>query len=391
MKNESPGNLLVNDVISAIRTVTGNLKTALHEPEFSGNEWKYTKECLDSGYVSSIGTFVNKFENDLANYTQSKHAIVVNNGTSALHIALMLAGVESGHEVLVPALTFVATANAVVYCGATPHFVDCEEESLGIDPVKLREYLKEKTEIRGGVCFNKKTKRVISALVPMHTFGHPSKINELLEICTEYKLVMVEDAAESIGSTYGGRHTGTFGLLGTISFNGNKTITTGGGGAILTNDGQLAKHAKHITTTARVPHLWSFVHDEVGFNYRMPNINAAIGCAQLEKIEDIIVKKRELHQRYLKAFESIPEVTVQRESKGSRSNFWLNSIKFGNNSKHVISTLLEQGNSEGLGLRPPWTLINKMTPYANYESMETHTASKIVETTVNIPSGPGLV
>jgi perosamine synthetase len=225
----------------------------------------------------------------------------------------------------------------------------------------------------------------------MHTFGHPSKIYELLEICTEYKLVMVEDAAESIGSTYGGRHTGTFGLLGTISFNGNKTITTGGGGAILTNDGQLAKHAKHITTTARVPHLWSFVHDEVGFNYRMPNINAAIGCAQLEKIEDIIVKKRELHQRYLKAFESIPEVTVQRESKGSRSNFWLNSIKFGNNSKHVISTLLEQGNSEGLGLRPPWTLINEMTPYANYESMETHTASKIVETTVNIPSGPGLV
>ena len=224
----------------------------------------------------------------------------------------------------------------------------------------------------------------------MHTFGHPSKINELQEICNEYNLVMVEDAAESIGSTYEGRHTGTFGLLGAMSFNGNKTITTGGGGAILTNDDRLAKQAKHITTTARVPHLWSFVHDEVGFNYRMPNINAAIGCAQLENIEKIIVKKRTLHQRYVKAFENIPEVTVQRESIGSRSNFWLNAIKFSSNSEHVISTLLERGNSEGLGLRPPWTLINKMTPYANCESMETHTASRIVDTFVNIPSGPGL-
>ena len=272
---------LIDELISAITSVTGSGPVALHEPEFDGNEWDYIKECLDTNFVSSVGKFVDRFERDLEQYTGAKHVIAVSNGTSALHISLLLAGVEQGDEVLVPALTFVATANAVVYCGANPHFVDSEKESLGIDPEKLKTYLQATTTLIAGQCRNRSSGRVIRAMVPMHTFGHPSKIKELLEVCKEFNIAMVEDAAESLGSFYSEKHTGTFGLLGTLSFNGNKTITTGGGGAILTDDSTLAKRAKHLSTTAKVPHKWNYVHDEVGYNYRLPNLNAALGCAQL--------------------------------------------------------------------------------------------------------------
>ena len=243
----------VRDVIASIVAVTGEEATALHEPEFDGNEWNYVKECIDTNFVSSAGKFVDRFERDLEAYTGVRHAIAVSNGTSALHISLLLAGVEPGDEVLVPALTFVATANAVVYCGAEPHFVDSELESLGIDPGKLRSYLESTTTLIAGQCRNRVSGKVIRAMVPMHTFGHPSKIRELLDLCMEFSITMVEDAAESLGSFYSNKHTGTFGLLGTLSFNGNKTITTGGGGAILTDDSNLARKAKHLTTTAKKP------------------------------------------------------------------------------------------------------------------------------------------
>jgi perosamine synthetase len=285
-------------VVAAIRSVVGSGPVVLHEPRFVGNEWSYVKECLDSTFVSSVGKFVDRFEADLAAYTGAKYAIAVVNGTAALHVALRLAGVQPGDEVLVPALSFVATANAVAYCGASPHFVDSEERTLGLDPRALRDYLSAIAEIRGGSCVNRATGRVIRSVAPMHVFGHPLDIEGMLSVARDFHLVLVEDAAESLGSTMRGRHTGTFGLMGSLSFNGNKTITTGGGGAIITDDASLAKRAKHITTTAKVPHRWEYQHDEVGFNYRMPNINAALGCAQLEQLAGFVTAKRALFKRY---------------------------------------------------------------------------------------------
>jgi predicted outer membrane repeat protein len=258
---------LSNRVVAALQEVVGVERVQLHTPMFNGNESRYLQECVESTFVSSVGQFVDRFETDLASYTGSKFVVAVVNGTSALHVALKLAGVGVNDEVLVPALTFIATANAITYCGAIPHFVDSESTSLGIDADHLREYLGTRTEQLSGQCVNRSTQRVIRAIVPMHTFGHPSDIEALLAVASDFNLVLVEDAAESLGSFYHGQHTGTFGLLGTLSFNGNKTITTGGGGAILTNDDVLARRAKHLTTTAKVPHAWEFVHDEIGYNY----------------------------------------------------------------------------------------------------------------------------
>jgi aminotransferase in exopolysaccharide biosynthesis len=288
---------LAQNIISAIREAIGPRTAALHEPSFGGKEWLNLKECLDSTYVSSVGKFVDQFEDDLSKYTGARYAVLVVNGTAALHIALKLAGVRATDEVLIPALTFVATANAVTYCNATPHFVDSEEHTLGIDADKLRTYLTRNTSQQSGQCVNKNTGKVIRALVPMHTFGHPSDLEGLLAIARDFNIELVEDAAESLGSYYNGQHTGTFGLLGTLSFNGNKTITTGGGGAILTNNPDLASRAKHLTTTAKLPHAWDFRHDEIGYNYRMPNINAAIGCAQLEQLSNKLSAKRNLFKQ----------------------------------------------------------------------------------------------
>ena len=274
---------VAGQVVDAIRAVVGAGPVALHEPRFVGNEWNYVKECLDSTFVSSVGKFVDRFESDLAAYTGAKYAVAVVNGTAALHVALLLAGVKPGDEVLVPTLTFVATTNAVAYSGAVPHFVDSEERTLGLDPNALREYLNAIAEVHNGECRNRVTGRVIRAVVPMHAFGHPLDVDGVVSVAHDFHLGLVEDAAESLGSTIRGRHTGTFGSMGTLSFNGNKTITTGGGGAIITDDAHLAKRAKHLTTTAKVPHRWEYQHDEIGFNYRMPNINAALGCALQEE------------------------------------------------------------------------------------------------------------
>ena len=380
----------VSQIVGAIREVVGPGPVALHEPSFDGNEWIYLKECLDSNYVSSVGKFVDQFELSLANYTGAKYAISVVNGTAALQIALKLAGVNRGEEVLLPALTFVATANAISYLGAIPHFVDSEESTLGIDDVKLREYLNANTEKQSGLCINKSTKRVIRALVPMHTFGHPSDLEQLLSIARDFNLVLVEDAAESLGSFYKGQHTGTFGLLGTLSFNGNKTITTGGGGAILTNDEALARRAKHLTTTAKIAHKWEFDHDEIGYNYRMPNINAALGCAQMEKLPEKISSKRELFKRYKEEFNLISGASIFEEPKNCQSNYWLQTLLLEDDNLDSRNSILEASNKEGIMTRPAWKLMSNIAPYRNSPAMSLESANSLYRRVINLPSSPVL-
>jgi perosamine synthetase len=377
----------VNDVTAAIQNVVGSGQIALHEPNFDGNEWKYIKDCLDSNYVSSVGKYVDEFEQALVTYTGAKYAISVVNGTAALQIALKLAGVEQGDEVLIPALTFVATANAVSYLGAIPHFVDSEMSTLGINTGKLREYLESNTELKAGACFNKVSNRPIRALVPMHTFGHPSLLDEILLIGQEFNLVIVEDAAESLGSQYKGKHTGTFGKLGALSFNGNKIITTGGGGAILTDNESLARRAKHITTTAKLPHKWEFDHDEIGFNFRMPNLNAALGLAQLEKIDEKLAFKRALFEKYSKAFENVDGISLHVAPEHCLSNYWLNAVILEDEWLYLRDQILEETNQKGIGARPAWKLVSELKPYKDNPRMNLEMAQKLVKKIINIPSG----
>jgi aminotransferase in exopolysaccharide biosynthesis len=381
---------LPQDIVRAIKSAVGDVPLALHEPRFNGNEWVYLKECLDSTFVSSVGKFVDRFEDDLANFTGAKRAVAVVNGTAALHVALRLAGVEAGDEVLLPALTFIATANAVTYCQATPHFVDSEERSLGIGAIALREYLSTIAELSNGQCVNRSTGRVIRAMVPMHTFGHPVDIEALLAIAHDFHLQMIEDAAESLGSTVGGQHTGTFGLMGTLSFNGNKTITTGGGGAILTNDVELGKRAKHITTTAKLPHRWSFVHDEVGFNYRLPNLNAALGCAQLEQLPGFLRDKRRLFEQYQAAFARVPGVQLVAEPVGCNSNYWLQTLLLDAAHADQRDAVLTATNDAGLMTRPIWALMNRLPMYANAPRAPLPVAESLEQRVINIPSSAGL-
>jgi aminotransferase in exopolysaccharide biosynthesis len=363
----------------------------LHEPSFTGNEWLYIKECLDSTFVSSVGKFVDRIESDLAHFTGAKHAVAVVNGTAALHIALKLAGVQADDEVLVPALTFVATANAVTYCAATPHFVDSEARTLGVDAANLRDYLASHAEQRAGRCVNRATGRVIRALVPMHTFGHPVDLDGLLAVARDFNLVLIEDAAESLGSTYHGQHTGTVGLLGTLSFNGNKTITTGGGGAILTNDEDLARHAKHLTTTAKLPHTWDYRHDEVGYNYRMPNLNAALGCAQLERLPIMLAAKRDLFSRYQAAFASVQGVTLVTEPARCQSNYWLQTLLLNADHAAQRDQVLAATNAAAYMTRPAWILMHELAPFKDCPRMDLATAQSLSPRLINIPSSSGLV
>jgi len=381
------------NILNALRKVLPERGSpvALHEPCFSGNEWVYVKECIDTGWVSSAGKFVDRFEQQLADYTGVKRAVAVVNGTAALHVCLGLVGVEQGDEVIMPTLTFIATANAVSYCGAIPHFVDSEETTLGLDPRKLGQYLQEIAEIRPEGTFNKTTGHRIKAVVPMHTFGHPVDLDPLLEVCCRYRLELVEDAAESLGSYYKGRHTGNWGKVSALSFNGNKIVTTGGGGAILTNDEELGKLAKHLTTTARVPHCWSFIHDRVGYNYRLPNINAALGCAQLEKLPDFINNKRELAAKYREAFAGIDGIRFFSEPGFARSNYWLNALLLDQGLADQRDALLDMTNSEGIMTRPVWTLMHQLDIYRGCPRMESLAAAENLERRlINIPSSANL-
>ncbi|NMB96961.1 MAG: LegC family aminotransferase [Clostridiaceae bacterium] len=375
------------NIISLLKNILKeDRKHPLHEPLFTGKEWDYVKDCLDTVWVSSAGKYVDEFNFKLEQYTGIKHAIAVVNGTAALHICLKLAGVQQGDEVLMPALTFVATANTVVYCGAIPHFIDIEVQSLGVDPAKLNDYLKEIAVVKNGLCYNKQTMRPIRAVIAMHTFGHPVDLEPLLEVCKKYKLELIEDAAEALGSYYKNRHVGSYGKLSAVSFNGNKIITTGGGGAILTNDTELAKLAKHLTTTAKVPHPWAFIHDQVGYNYRMPNINAALGCAQIEQIDHFIRNKRTLAEKYKKAFTNVQGVSFFKEPAYAQSNYWLNTLIIDEEYKAMRDLLLSETNKRGIGTRPSWVLMNKLDMYTNCPHMDLSVAENLGQRIINIPS-----
>jgi perosamine synthetase len=376
------------EVLNTLKSVIGQSDdfVPLHEPTFAGKEWDYVKECLDTGWVSSVGSYVDRFEAMLADYTGVKRAVAVVNGTAALHVCLVLAGVESGDEVLLPTLTFVATPNAISYCGAIPHFVDCEETTLGMDPYKLSNYLSEIAEVRDSECFNRKTGRRIKSVVPMHTYGHPVDLEPLLEVCERYKLVLIEDAAESFGSYYKGKHTGQWGKLSALSFNGNKVITTGGGGAILTNDEEIGNLAKHLTTTAKVPHKWEFKHNMVGYNYRLPNINAALGCAQLEQLPEFLKQKRALAQSYRQAFENVDGIRFFTEPGNAKSNYWLNTLLLDESISEKRDELLELTNESGIMTRPTWTLMHTLPMFKNCPRMDLSVAENLGKRLINIPS-----
>jgi len=369
---------------------TPNRLIALHEPEFTGNESALVQECLNSTFVSSVGKYVDQFEAILAEYTGAKHAVAVANGTAALHIALKLAGVQAKDEVLVPALCFVATANAVAHCGAVPHFVDSHLDTMGIDPAALADHLQAIAEPTPLGPHNRHTGRRIAAIVPMHIYGNPVDIGPLLEVDSRYGLPIVEDAAESLGSTYQGQHTGTFGKLGTLSFNGNKIITTGGGGAILTNDTELARHAKHLTTTAKRPHRWEFFHDEVAWNYRLPNLNAALGCAQMERLPDFLARKRELAARYQAAFRDLIGIRFVTEPAGCRSNYWLNTVRLEQPDINARDQLLTAANDAGYQCRPTWTLLHKLPMYADCPRAPLPVAERLEASLINLPSSAKL-
>lgn len=388
--NSAPTSSLTTRVVDAIRSVTGPGPVALHEPTFQGREWEYVKDCLDSTFVSSVGRYVDEFEEKLAEFTGAARAVAVVNGTSALHVALELAGVGVGDEVLVPALSFAATANAVTYCGAVPHFIDSAESTLGLDPVALRDHLVTIGEMSNGGLVNRSTGRPIRAVVPMHTFGHPVEMDGLLAVASDFALSVVEDAAESLGSYYGDRHTGRFGRLGVFSFNGNKTITTGGGGAIITDDPELAARAKHLTTTAKRPHRWDFWHDERGYNYRLPNLNAALGCAQLDQLPEFLRAKRDLYDGYAQAFAGIDSMEVIREPAGSRSNYWLQTLRLSEADTAVRNAILEATNEAGLMTRPVWSLLPRLPHFRSCPRMKLPVAESLEARLISIPSSPGL-
>jgi len=377
------------DIVAALASVV-TPPVALHEPEFAGNEWQYVKDCLDSGWVSYKGAYVERFERDLAAFIGAKAAIAVVNGTAALHVCLILAGVRPGDEVILPSLTFVATANAVTFAGAITHFVDVEPSTLGMDPVRLDAYLGDIVERHGEDAVNRLTGRRIGAVMPMHTFGHPVDLDLILEVCERHGISLVEDAAESLGSFYKGRHTGNHGLVSGLSFNGNKIATTGGGGAIVTNDPAIAEHARHITTTAKVPHRWEFSHDEIGFNYRLPNLNAALGCAQLEELDGFIADKRHLADRYAAAFAGVPGVELVREPEFARSNYWLNAILLDPDNAALRDPILEATNDAGFMTRPVWRLIHRLPMYATAPRMDLPVSESIEARLINIPSSARL-
>jgi len=371
--------------IDFIKELYGNQEfTPLSVPKFIGNEKKYLEECIDTTFVSSVGKFVDRFEEDMARYTGAKKAVVCVSGTNALHMALMLSGVERDDEVLTQALTFIATCNALSYIGAHPVFLDVDRSTMGLSPDAMKEWLCKNTEQRNGECFNKSTGRRVKACVPMHTFGHPVRIEEIAELCKEYHIELVEDAAESIGSKYKGKHTGTFGKVGAISFNGNKTITTGGGGMMLFNDEELGAYAKHITTQAKIPHRWEFRHDHIGYNYRMPNINAALGCAQLENLDRYIESKRQVAAEYEAYFKNIDEIEFFTEPENSFSNYWLSAVVL--KDKESQLDFLQQTNDNGVMTRPIWELMNRLPMFENCENDGLVNTVWFADRVVNIPS-----
>lgn len=355
----------------------------LHAPYFGGNEKKYLADTIDSTFVSSVGAYVNRFEEMMAEITGAKYAVATTNGTVALQLSLVVAGVQAGDEVITQPLTFVATANAIAHSNATPVFIDVDRDTMGMSPDALEQFLQENATIKDGQAYNKSTGRKIAACIPMHTFGFPARIDKLVEICDRWNITLIEDAAESLGSYYNGQHTGTFGKLGTFSFNGNKTVTCGGGGAIVTNNEALAKHAKHISTTAKIPHAWEFVHDEIGYNFRMPNLNAALACAQLEQLDTILANKRQLAELYRQYF-SNTDIGFVTEQPGSTANHWLNCVVLNNLDER--NAFLEATNNSGVMTRPIWRLMNKLDMFKDCQCGDLTNSEWLEDRVVNIPS-----
>ena len=376
----------IAETILFIRDLYGKKEAfiPLHAPTFAGNEKKYLEECIDTTFVSSVGKFVDLFEQKVAEYTAAKHAVVCVNGTNALHIALKLSGVEEGDMVITQPLTFIATTNAIVYAGAVPAFVDVDKDTMGLSPTSLERFLQDNAQLRNGTCYHKQTGRRIKACLPMHTFGHACRIEEIIAICEHYHIAVVEDAAEAMASYYEGKHLGTFAPIGAISFNGNKTITTGGGGMILTDDEAIAQRAKHLTTQAKLPHAWEFVHDEIGYNYRMPNINAALGVAQLEQLDGFLVNKRATAEAY-KAFFKQQQVAFFEERADEHCNYWLNAIIL--KDKEERNAFLTEANAQGVMCRPIWQLMNRLPMFVNCERGDLSNAEWLEARVVNIPSG----
>ena len=356
----------------------------LHEPKFIGNEKKYINDCIDSTFVSSVGKYVDRFEKEFAQYVGSKYAIATVNGTSALHVALLLADVKEDDEVIMQPLTFIATCNAISYTGAKPIFVDVDLDTMGLSPKSLQEFLEANCEVIANNCINKITNKTIKACVPMHTFGHPCRIDEIKEICENWYISLVEDAAESLGSSYKGKHTGTFGRLGAFSFNGNKIITSGGGGVIVTDDKELAKRAKHLTTTAKVSHPYEYKHDEIGYNYRMPNLNAALLVAQLEQLNSFLENKRALTKEYAQFFQNMDDITFVEERKDTHANYWLQAIILKDVNQR--DAFLQYTNKNGVMTRPIWTLMNELEMFQTCQKTELPNAKYLEQRVVNLPS-----
>lgn len=378
----------VADIVGRIERVLDRdgRAAALHEPRFAGNEKAYLADCIDTGWVSYAGRYVNRFEEALAEVCGVGHAIAVANGTVALQLALMLAGVGRDDEVIVPDLTFVASANAVSHCGAIPHLADSEERTLGLDAAKLDRHLGEVAVTRDGACFNRRTGRRIAAVMPMHVFGHPVDLDTLADVATRWRLPVVEDAAESLGSTYKGGPVGRHGLLAAVSFNGNKIVTTGGGGAILTSDATLARQARHLTTTAKVAHRWEFVHDAVGYNFRLPNLNAAVGLAQLEQLPGFLAAKRGLAARYRAAFAGCNAARIFEDQPWAGGNQWLVPLLLQPSLAHLRDRLLEATNDNGIMTRPVWRLMHRLPMYAGCPRMDVSVAESLEGRIVSLPS-----
>ena len=387
MKTEPLISAINAAILSAIEVRTATL----HAPTFNGKELAYLQECIESTYVSSVGAMVTDFEEAISRYTGAKYVVAVVNGTAALHLSLLANGVGAGDEVLIPALSFVATANAVSYCGATPHFVDVDLQRITVSAEFLDEYLESISTVNNGICINNATGSVIRAMIPMHTFGHPADLDGLQRVAQKYGLVMIEDAAESLGSWYKGRHTGTVGECGALSFNGNKIITTGGGGAVITDDENLAQKLKHLSTTAKIAHQWKYVHDEIGYNYRMPNVNAAIGKAQMEQLPGFISNKRELFNRYRQSFDGVDGVTLFAESPDSCSNYWLQTLLLDKSISDKRDQVIEGINLFGFHARPAWSLLNRMKPYALCPASDLKNSIELESRIINIPSSSSLI
>lgn len=379
--------------LSAIKKTIKIKQAILHEPSFDKNEYKELQKAIKSKYVSNTGKAmkVDEFALRIKKITKSKFVIPVINGTSALHIILRSLKINHNHEVLLPSLGFVAAANAILYQNAEPHFVDSEYNNLGVDPVKLYDYLKRISIVTNKGCINKKTKKIIKCLIVTHIFGHSAKILELKKVCKLYKIILIEDAAEALGTRYRGKHIGNFGLLSALSFNGNKIVTTGGGGAILTNNKKLFELCKHISSTSKIKHDFEFIFDQIGYNYRLPSLNAALGCAQLKKINIFIKKKRRLYQLYKKNFQNIEFARIFSEPKKTKSNYWLQTIILNKNSLRFRNDLIKFLNRNGVGARPVWKLLHKLKFLKNYQKMNLTHSLNLEKNIINLPSGPDLI